>query len=99
MIIEETDKTKEKEETADKVISLLKDVNLPKGFKVEAENSSATLKFHSFFGWEENVAVISLAEDNIIEVVFEKEGKYELLKDCFENSKTKFRVIMGSWYY
>lgn len=85
-----------------KIKELLTDVKLPKRYKFD--NDYCEIRTHDFlrdmFG-SFAVAEIFLSEANTIQIIFCSSCKedYEKLKDCFKNSKTKFKLSVGGEYY
>ena len=95
MIIKIINKQAEKREEINKLKEILKDFNLPKYHFEETSDSLSIVEGKIFKG---TVADLRL-KDDIIEVNFNEEEDLEFLRDYFENSEIKFKLIVDRGYY
>jgi len=96
MIIQEENIKQKNKEKIKRIFSLLKDVKLPKHYKFI--DGCVQIKYSSFFN-QFIVANITLEDNDVLEVSFEYEDDYKTLRKYFEESKTKFKLIVREGYY
>ncbi len=98
MIIEVINKQSEKRKEIEKILELI-DIILPKNYKIEKiDGKLCIVKGRYLFKIE--IAELTLKEE-IIEVCFISnfESELVLLRKYFEDSDTKFKLIIGEEYY
>lgn len=95
MIIEEKNTTKQDIERQKKIAEMLQDVRLPKNYVFA--NDYFEIRVKCFLGTNP-IAEIYLDED-VLEIKFDVEEELNKLRHCFVNSKTKFKLSVGEYYY
>jgi len=96
MIVEEINLAKEKEIEVGKIKSMW-DIKLPKYYFLEELNNELhiTKKKGLYRG---DLATLNLKEDKIV-IRFSDEKDLEKLRNCIDESKIKFKIVVGKDYY
>jgi len=95
VIVEEKNKFEKIRKKIKKIKSLW-DIQLPKKYYLDEED--ITLRYKLLLGGY-RVADIDIKEDVIIINFRGEEEDYKRLRNCFKDSKTKFRLIVNENYY
>ena len=99
MIIEEKNQPKELRKKIEKIKSLW-NIILPENyFLICEENTDIRIEYRTWcFLANYKVATIDI-EDDVLIVSFEDEEEYKKLRSCFEDSNTKFKLVVGEKAY
>ena len=97
MIIEEKNIERDKRIEKRKIFNMLRDVKLPEEFKFVYD--CVEIRYVRFWGLiNEKICEINLNKDNSLSVKFYDEIEMNRLRDCFKNSKTKFKLSINGYY-
>ncbi len=90
-------------ETTKKILSILKDVKLPKEYYFHVNEIDIIEVRHNSFWDACYTAHIKLLDNNNLKIQFFDKNHYKKLKTCFEESKINFEIFLdftlGEWGY
>lgn len=96
MIIQEVNQIEKKRKEIDIIKFTLSDFKLPNPYHIEETSDSLSIVEGKIF--KGAVAELKL-KDDVIEVYFTDEEDLEFLREYFKDSNTKFKLILGDFYY